>query len=349
MARRSSVLVVAVVLAQSLPTLAALAPNEGPPAAPVAAIVLRRAQPAGERLAALSGSVVSDVMRAAVLGVPTATATATATEMDTPTPTATASATASETASATATETDTPADTPTATNTPVDTPTPTNTAADTPTATNTPADTPTATDTPEPTATATPTTTPTSTFGVRGRIVYYRDDLPVAGTQVDLLGMPLESAMSDAGGVYVLPNVAAEMRTVQPRKTGDFNEGISSLDTALVKQIVVGIETADPFQALAADVTGNGTVSSLDAARITQFRLGIITQFAVAATCGSDWVFVPNPSPASNQTLVQPQFSPGTCQPGGIAFDPLVTPVDGQDFTAILFGDPTGNWEPANP
>jgi hypothetical protein len=161
--------------------------------------------------------------------------------------------------------------------------------------------------------------------------------------------MPLESTMSDEDGFYALPEVAAEMRTLQPKKTGDFDEGISSLDGALVKQIVVGLETADEFQALAADVTGNGAISSLDAARIIQFQLGIITKFAVANTCGSDWVFVPDPSPASNQTLVQPQIASGTCQPGAIQFDPLVTPVDAQDFIAVLFGDCTGNWMPSTP
>jgi hypothetical protein len=155
--------------------------------------------------------------------------------------------------------------------------------------------------------------------------------------------------MTDADGVYALPLVAQEMRTVQPKKIGDFQDAVGSLDAALVRQIVIGMETADAFQALAADVTGNGTVSSLDAARIVQFRLGIITKFAVANTCGSDWLFVPDPSAASNQTLVQPQISTGFCQPGGIEFDPLVTPVDGQDFTAILFGDPTGNWMPPGP
>jgi hypothetical protein len=251
-------------------------------------------------------------------GENTATPTNTAINTPTGTPTGTAAATA------TATFTLTPEDTPTATQT----------AADT------------STHTPTATPTATATVTPTSTFGVRGRIRYFREDRPVAATQVDLLGGP-ESAVSDASGVYELPPVAPSMRTVQPKKTGDLNDGISSLDAALVKQFAVGMEIADAYQALAADVTGNGTVSSLDAARIIQFKVGIITQFAVVANCGSDWVFVPDPAPVANQTLVQPQISPGSCQPGGIQYDPLVTPVDDQDFIAILFGDTTGNWEPA--
>jgi hypothetical protein len=243
----------------------------------------------------------------------------------------------------TATPTDTPVNTPTATFTETPEDTPTATATDTPE--DTPTHTPTPTSTPTASFTATPTVTPTNTFGVRGQILYYNEDRPVAGAEVELLGMPTgTSTTTDANGVYTLPVVAEEMRTIRPNKTGDIDDGIGSLDAALVRQFVVGISTLDAQQKLAADVTGNATVSSLDAARIIQFRLGIITKFQVATNCGSDWLFIPDPSPASNQTLVQPQISPGFCQPGAIQFDPLVTPVDGQDFIAILFGDVTGNW-----
>jgi hypothetical protein len=36
----------------------------------------------------------------------------------------------------------------------------------------------------------------------------------------------------------------------------------------------------------------------------------------------------------------------GLCQPGGIDYQPLTPPAFDQDFTAILFGDCTGNWHP---
>jgi Dockerin type I domain len=342
---RSSLLVFAMLAAQSIATLAAVGPVTPDVAMQPHGFVVDRGlvrarsvtQVRDGRLAALSADVLTTLVDAAVLGVPTATATATSTATDTPIDTPTS------TASPTATDTDTP--TPTAVDT--DTPTPTPQDTNTPTATPTEADT--ATVTPTSTETATPTATPTSTFGVRGQIRYYREGRPVPGTDVDLLGTPLESAVSDAAGVYLLPEVAQEMRTLQPKKTGDFNDGITSLDGALVKQIVVGMETADQFQALACDVTGNGKVTSLDAARIIQFKLGIITKFAVATACGSDWLFLPDPDAAANQTLIQPQISSGSCQLGGVEFNPLVTPVDGQDFIAILFGDCTGNWKEPSP
>lgn len=48
----------------------------------------------------------------------------------------------------------------------------------------------------------------------------------------------------------------------------------------------------------------------------------------------------------TNQTLVLPHVSAGTCQGGAIDCDSAALPLMGQDFEAILFGDTTGNWVP---
>jgi len=39
-----------------------------------------------------------------------------------------------------------------------------------------------------------------------------------------------------------------------------------------------------------------------------------------------------------------PSLTGSTCQPGALAFPPLVSGASGEDFQAILIGDPTGNW-----
>lgn len=177
---------------------------------------------------------------------------------------------------------------------------------------------------------------------------YYRADRPVPGVQMELLGSPPRSDTTDETGSYSVPDVPFTTRTLQPRKTGDLGDAISSLDAAFVQQIRVGMRTADELQALACDVTGNGAISSLDAARISQRRVGIVDTFLVAETCGSDWVFVPDPAPA-NQTLVQPQIATGSCQPGAIVFPAAMPSLADQDFIAVLFGDCTGNWSPMAP
>jgi hypothetical protein len=137
-------------------------------------------------------------------------------------------------------------------------------------------------------------------------------------------------------------------------------------------QFVAGLRTFTDDQLLAADVTGNGTVSALDASFILRFQANLLGKctvsqmmcsttddcpdgelceqhFPVADKCGSDWAFVPDPTIVPNQTLVQPVTGGASCQQGAIVYDPASPPVQGQDFIGILFGDATGNWTPPGP
>lgn len=174
---------------------------------------------------------------------------------------------------------------------------------------------------------------------------YYRDDRPVPGAQITLAGAA-GGATTDALGQYDLFGVGPGPLTLQPEKTGDFANGISSLDASFALQIRVGLREADAMQQIACDVTGNGSVSSLDAALMLQFRVGLIDRFPVAGTCLSDWGFFPDAAAAPNQTSMDPVIASATCQPGTIEYDSLNAPLSDQDFIAVLFGDCTGNWQP---
>ena len=143
--------------------------------------------------------------------------------------------------------------------------------------------------------------------------------------------------------------MAAGTWQLHPQKQGGFQDAVSALDAARVLEVVSGKRTFDALQTLACDVTGNGTVSALDATRILQLAVGKIDQLPVAQKCGSDWVFVPQAASASQQLLMQPQPSAKTCQTGGIAYQPLQGNALQQDFTALVFGDCTGNWQPSAP
>jgi hypothetical protein len=243
------------------------------------------------------------------------------------TPTATASTTPTATASATRTATSTTSATPSAT--------PTATVTDTPGPSRTPTTTP----------TVTPTPTPSTTPALGGHVRYYRGDRPVPGVSVDLIGGSPATAMSDATGAFGFASVAPGMQTLQPTKQDDIDTAVTALDASYVLEYVAGMRDFDDDQRLAADVTGNGTVSPLDATRILQFQSGLLTRFAVANDCGSDWVFRPQALMVPDQTQVQPRISSGACLKGAIAYGEMFSPpAAGQDFVAILFGDTTGNW-----
>ena len=182
--------------------------------------------------------------------------------------------------------------------------------------------------------------------GVGGEVRYYNGGALVPDVTVDLVGPGQMSTTTDANGAYVFGDPGAGDWQIEPTKLGGGSGGISTLDASFALQAVVGLRTFSDYQRLACDVTGDGTVSSLDAARILQLVAGMRTQLPAAETCGSDWVFVPDPAAAPNQQLVLPQMAP-MCQPGAIAYQPLSTPIDGQNFLAILLGDCTGNWQTA--
>lgn len=194
------------------------------------------------------------------------------------------------------------------------------------------------------TRTATATAPPGPTHQVGGVIRYYRGAQPVPGVNVEMQGPALLAATGGADGQYTVAGVAPANWRVAPRKLAGQGNGRSALDAAYVLQAVAGARGLDAEQRLAGDVTGDGTLSALDATRILQLVVGIANEVPAAQICGSDWLFVPNPASAPNQSLIGPAFTTGTCEPGAIAFSPLSADAAGQDFRAILIGDVTGNW-----
>jgi hypothetical protein len=260
--------------------------------------------------------------------------TSTATHTSVPTATQTlAPATATRTlAPSTATRTPLPS-TATATRSPVPptaSPTRTSTAASTATATVPP--------------TNTPDLGPKHT--VRGRVHYYSTDHAVPDTTVNLTGPMHDATNTSASGDYEFDGVPAATWELAAQKQSDFGLGVTPLDAAYVLQAVANLRQIDATQRLACDVTGDGQLSALDATRILQFSVGMISHMPVAASCGSDWTFIPDPSPLQQQSIVMPSIAGGSCDAGKIMLDDLTVEAVDQNFRAILFGDCTGNWSP---
>jgi uncharacterized protein YkwD len=240
-----------------------------------------------------------------------------------------------------------PANTPTST--PTQTPRPSSTLTRTATVTATPSH----SRTPSPAATPIPSATPSSTappsgLQVSGYVRYYSNDLPVPqiGLHASDAAMTASSASTDSSGHYVLADVGVQNLLVSADAVGGTGNAISALDAAYVLQYVAGLRSLSAEQSLACDVTGNGTLSGLDATLLLQYATGLISTFPVRTACNSDWVFIPNPAPAPSQTLVQPQPGASECVPGGIAYATLAASLDEQNFSALVFGDCTGNWQP---
>jgi hypothetical protein len=186
-------------------------------------------------------------------------------------------------------------------------------------------------------------------YGLSGHVRYYSNGLAVGGVTVSLEGAAPAVAQSDTTGQFAFAGIEPGDWQISPQKWGEAGGAISALDANYVLQSVVGSRALNAEQHLACDVTGDGTVSALDAALILQYEVGLISSFPVAQACGSEWVFTPTPAGASNQLLIQPQATADGCQAAAIAYRPLVSSAGSQDFSAVLLGDCTGNWQPGAP
>ena len=121
--------------------------------------------------------------------------------------------------------------------------------------------------------------------------------------------------------------------------------GIQSGDyiTAINGKAIIGQRDVID-QMLAADVSGNGSLTSYDSAKIAQFAVALITRLPVGVTYGRDWAFVPAPASEPNLQV----SNPTVYSPGRILYDPfIIESAEDQDFHAILFGDVSGNWASA--
>jgi hypothetical protein len=141
---------------------------------------------------------------------------------------------------------------------------------------------------------------------------------PVPFTTINAAGSTPLSTMTDSNGNYSLSGFGAGAYTVTPSKNNQVN-GISNLDASRIAQHIVGLITLNSTQLIAADVTANGTISSLDAAYIAQF-VALVPNPGITGT----WKFIP---PNRMYPNVESNFT-------------------GQDYGAILMGEVTGNWNP---
>ncbi|MDQ3130158.1 MAG: FG-GAP-like repeat-containing protein [Acidobacteriota bacterium] len=156
---------------------------------------------------------------------------------------------------------------------------------------------------------------------VSGTITYGSTATAVPGVTMTAVGTPsVATATTDASGNYSLSGFGTSSYTVTPSKVGGAGTGITSFDASQISKHLIQTVTLTAQQLAAADVSGNGTVTSFDASLIAQTVLGISN----SGNAGT-WKFTPVNRTYSNLTTTQ----------------------SGQNYTAILLGDVSGNWTPA--
>lgn len=176
----------------------------------------------------------------------------------------------------------------------------------------------------DPCATVTNGSVSVASGSVAGSVKYYFGTSPLAVPNVTLTatGNPQASATTNSNGAYQINLGGSGTYVVTASKTGGAGDAVSAADAAKVAQTVSQLITLSTNQRVAADATGNGTLTSLDAARIAQTAAGVPNN-GLAGT----WKFLPNSRTYSS----------------------VRTDLTGEDYVAILIGDVTGNWTTASP
>ncbi len=134
-------------------------------------------------------------------------------------------------------------------------------------------------------------------------------------------GTPNVSGSTDSNGNYSLSGFGPGAYTVTPSKTGNVN-GISAFDSGLIAQYVVNLIPLTANQQIAADVSQNNTITSFDAALIAQWV-----------------VLIPNPGVTGTWKFT----------PTNRAYPNVEASYAADNYSAILMGEVSGNWNPAAP
>lgn len=140
---------------------------------------------------------------------------------------------------------------------------------------------------------------------------------PVPNAALNAVGSIPVSALTNASGVYSLSGMGSGPYTVTPSKTGGTNGALSAFDSGLIAQFVVNLISLNATQQTVADVSGTGGVTSFDAALIARYVVSL-------------------PNTGSSGTW---RFTPVNR-----SYPNVNTNQSGQDYTALLMGDVSGNW-----
>ena len=169
-------------------------------------------------------------------------------------------------------------------------------------------------------------------YEIEGDLCYYSNDATIYPAIVYLMGNASDSIWVDENGHYMFEDLAGGLDyCVKPYKEDDDRAAISPFDASYVLRFYVNALTLDPYQRIAADVTGNGDITPFDASYILRYYVGIIDTFPVGS-----WKFVPEAFSIDTTNW--------TYAPDSICYPDLNTDYTNENYRGILYGDVTGNW-----
>jgi len=129
--------------------------------------------------------------------------------------------------------------------------------------------------------------------------VLFSDGSPIENVEMQLSGSGFGSTFTDKNGNFIFTNipVLAEFSIIPVLRGSSPAEGVSSTDVLLAQQSIIGLRPYDnAIQELAADVSGDGSVSSADLVQMINVILGLQASYGSEMVWGFDppRIFFPN-------------------------------------------------------
>jgi len=184
---------------------------------------------------------------------------------------------------------------------------------------------------------------------IEGSVHYFSGSKPVPHVVVNLQGPATTTAVTQGAGDYEAHGLPLGTYLIAPRQAAESTPSLDVADGMRMLAAAVGAVPLSAAEVLACDVTGNGSVSALDAALTFRYVLGLIPTLPAWQTCGSPSIYIPTTVAAPGIIINPPVVSPSQCSSGSISTTLGNAPSSGYDFTAVRIGDCNGNWQPPTP
>lgn len=158
------------------------------------------------------------------------------------------------------------------------------------------------------------------------------DSVAVPGVNMQLSGLINRATTTDSSGRYAFEQLQPGYDyTVTPSFNDPMLNGLTTFDVLLISQHILGIKPlTSPYQLIAADVNGSGSVSTLDMILLRQLILSVITEIPGSPS----WRFVPRSHIFANPA--DPWAPPF---PEAMNYNDLYDALPNEDYVAIKIGD----------
>jgi photosystem II stability/assembly factor-like uncharacterized protein len=156
------------------------------------------------------------------------------------------------------------------------------------------------------------------------------DDVPTPDVTVNISNG--FSQLSDSNGNFSFVVLSDSSYTIDPFRNGDYTNGVTTFDIALIQAVILGLSTFDsPYKYIAADVNNSGNVSTFDILLMQKNILSIQEGFPN----NDSWRFVDAAYEFPDPT--NPWF--GGPFPETISVTNILSNATNLDFVAVKIGD----------